>query len=242
MRMKFKRATTSSIPANTLAPVNKEVTTLATNNVKPPAIDLTKNPPNQAQFLPVASNSGNTNVVTTTSNPPSGSSSNLPVQPPLAVLPASTGITTTTTIADPPKTDSPETLPGTNSPVVVSNPVAGNAPETAPAVQQNNAPAVQQNNVPVVPVVPVNAPLLSESPKGQNVEIKPASQVTVVDPTKTIEYFVSYGLTQTVLDDKTTSVYKTQTYAAIRPIAPTVSTAEFRFPFSLLLLLIFIFK
>ena len=121
---------------------------------------------------------------------------------------------------------------------LAANPV--NGPVTSPILAANpNTPDVQQQNN--APSVPNDAPVLTESPKGQNVEIKPASQVTINDPTKTVEFFVSYGLTQTVLNDKTTSVYKTQTFAAIRPIA-VASSADALFSISILFLLVLFIK
>ena len=65
---------------------------------------------------------------------------------------------------------------------------------------------------------PTHLPLLTEKPSGTNIEIKPANQITAKDPTKTVEYFISYALTQTMKNGTTTSEMATQTFAAIRPI------------------------
>ena len=214
--MRFKRATTDSSAINAV-PNNQQV---QVSNL------ATTNPPAQAPLpaAPPVRASTSSNTVTTTANPPD--------VPPASFVPqqASVSSNSVSITSELPKTDSAVSAPLTNSDAVSSDSKAAVAPNTS---------AEQQNNVPIIPNI---VPLLVESPKGNDVVIKPASQVTVNDPTRTIEYFVSYGLTQTVLDDKTTSVYKTQTYAAIRPIATTASSAEFRFPFLLVFLLLFIFK
>eukprot|EP00835_Amoeboradix_gromovi_P002467 NODE_140_length_17926_cov_0.139620.p13 type:complete len:146 gc:universal NODE_140_length_17926_cov_0.139620:11442-11879(+) len=102
---------------------------------------------------------------------------------------------------------------------------------------QNVTPPNQQNVG-----VSNNLPILTESPKGSGLEVKPINQVTL-DPSKTVDYFVSYALTQTVIDDKTTMVYKSQTFAAIRPLTPK-SESIYMLPnlFASFLLLLLIFQ
>ena len=90
-------------------------------------------------------------------------------------------------------------------------------------------------------LIPKNLPVLTTEnrTKEEDVEYKPADQVTQ-DPSKTVEYFISYALTNTVVDDKTTQVLKTQTFAAIRPISVQSSTDSLSMSFSVLMLCIIV--
>eukprot|EP00835_Amoeboradix_gromovi_P005818 NODE_591_length_6340_cov_0.231533.p3 type:complete len:210 gc:universal NODE_591_length_6340_cov_0.231533:893-1522(+) len=148
-------------------------------------------------FLPVASSNDKTTVSTTSTS-----------QPPLPN----------------PNTDNgtpSNTNPGMQT---SSNPAPGSPADNngipSKLASSDPGPLVQDKQN-----IPINLPVLTEKPPGDNVVVKPADQVDVKDPTKSVEYFVSYALTQTVLTDgKTTNIYQTQTFASVRPIAPKAST------------------
>eukprot|EP00834_Sanchytrium_tribonematis_P007609 NODE_715_length_4508_cov_0.874121.p2 type:complete len:255 gc:universal NODE_715_length_4508_cov_0.874121:3849-3085(-) len=214
-------------PTNPPVKIATQNTPVTQNSQKP---DLTNNPPKQPFFLPLAtSNSDNKG----TTSPPSSTTTtqgNTPAQPPLN--PTSNSQTSTS--------NNPPNNP-TNNPT--NNPSNISPPTSNPPAQQNliqpssNQPVLSETQQ--TPIIPPNAPILSEKPKGDVIVQTPSQAIQNKDPSKTVEYFVSYALTQTVMDDKTTSVYKTQTFAAIRPINQKADGFQLQ-PSLLLLLLLFL--
>ena len=111
-----------------------------------------------------------------------------------------------------------------------TNDTISTPPPTTP--QTPLSPPTQPTNNSTTPTTPT---------QNTTTVIIPADQVNNTDASKTVEFFVTYASTQTVIDGKTTNILKTQTFASIRPITKA-SDATVMMPNMLLILLILFFK
>ena len=77
----------------------------------------------------------------------------------------------------------------------------------------------QQYKPKIPPVnIPTNLPVLTKQPTGEGIEIKRANQISNIDPSKTIEFYLSIVAEQSMVDGTSMEVYHTETFAAIRPM------------------------
>eukprot|EP00835_Amoeboradix_gromovi_P002466 NODE_140_length_17926_cov_0.139620.p12 type:complete len:172 gc:universal NODE_140_length_17926_cov_0.139620:10568-11083(+) len=147
-------------------------------------------------------------------------------------------------------------LPASNSENTVTTTTAANkdsepnTSNTGNPNQQSNSPANKNNaqlaTTPVLgsspgvsPELKNNLPLVTNPSRPSDAVVKFADQVQNNDPSKTVEYFLSVVAEQTVVDNKTMDVYKTKTFAQIRPIYGVSASEGFLKMELILLLLLF---
>ena len=109
--------------------------------------------------------------------------------------------------------------------------------EPTPTKNETQVPIEPKDNT-TTPATPDPTP--DTTPDTDPVVIKKADEV-VANTNETVEYFLTYATSETVIDGKTTNVLKTQTFAAIRPRF-RASGSESLSTLLLLLVLLHLFK
>ena len=210
--------------SNTTLDIPDLATTVATDKASTLVTDISKE---STKFLPIATSQTDSTVAA--SGKTTTDKTEQPAQPvqPAQPLPASNSDNIVNTV----NRNATQALPASNS---------DNSVKTEPTIntikQDVSQPPLIESTSLNNQSIPDKLPIVTErTPIDSNVEIKPANEVTE-EPSKTVEYFLTYALTETVIDDKTTQVLKTQTFAAIRPIS-TKSVSTGLEPITLLLIL-----
>eukprot|EP00834_Sanchytrium_tribonematis_P002022 NODE_55_length_29507_cov_0.809712.p25 type:complete len:122 gc:universal NODE_55_length_29507_cov_0.809712:19506-19141(-) len=97
----------------------------------------------------------------------------------------------------------------------MANNTISTTPPTPTTPPNNPQPPI--SNPPKSSSTPTSStPLPTQAPPNAQT-IQKIDQVTSLSASQTVDFFVTYATTQTVIDGKSTEILATQTFAAIRP-------------------------
>eukprot|EP00834_Sanchytrium_tribonematis_P008308 NODE_934_length_3016_cov_1.575591.p4 type:complete len:137 gc:universal NODE_934_length_3016_cov_1.575591:1419-1009(-) len=127
-----------------------------------------------------------------------------------------------------------ETSPRNDSPQSPVSPYLAIVTSVNQPDEKSTSNQHQNDNSPILSPTPTTAPQI-EAKNFESV-YGPVKEVTNLDPSKTIEYSLSVVLSKSVDGSSTFDVYKTETFAIIRPIYHESSAASVFWPFLILIL------